>query len=137
MEPALRPTKRKDPRYGWFVEQYRDYAVLQGGQLSCELDAIRPTDLRDLVRSAIERHLPRERLGMMNLRGEQEKLQIGRMLDHYIDELHGPEPITMCSNGGPSNGPWIDEYLAEPEPRRRTWSSFGSDHVDALIKSGS
>jgi hypothetical protein len=133
LEPALRPTKRKDPRYRWFVERYRDYAVLLGGQLSCELDAIRPTDLRDLVRGAIERHLPRERLDMMNARGEQEKLQIGRMLDRYINELHEPAPITVGCNGGASNGHWIGEYLAEPEKvPPRAWSSFGSEHADVL-----
>jgi len=132
LQAALRQTKSKDPRYGWFLERYRDVEILQGGQLSCELDAIRPTDLRNLVRQKIERHLPRARLDMMNARGEQEKRQIGRMLDCYLDELHEPAPITVCSNGGPSNGPWIDEYLAQPAPRRRTWSSFGSDHADAL-----
>jgi hypothetical protein len=137
LQPALRPTKRSDPRYRWFVDRYRNVEVLNGGQLSCELDAIRPTDLRDLVRRTIERHLPRERLDIINVRGEQEKLQIGRMLDRYLDELQDPAPITVCHNGGNSNGYWIDKYLAQPKPRRQTWSSFGSDHVDALIKPAS
>ena len=112
LQAALRPTKRSDPRYRRFCNRYRDVAVLQGGQLSCELDAIRPTDLRELVRGAIERHLPRERLDMMNARGEQEKLQIGRMLDRYLDELHEPAPITVGCNDGASNGHWITEYLS-------------------------
>src|SRR6516164_7611517 len=33
---------------GYSSISYRDVDVLQGGQLSCELDAIRPTDLRRL-----------------------------------------------------------------------------------------
>ena len=70
---------------------------------------------------------------MMNIRGEQEKLQIGRMLDRYINELHEPAPITVGCNGGASNGHWITEYLAEPEKRPSpTWSSFGSEHADVL-----
>jgi hypothetical protein len=40
LQAALRPTKRQDPRYRWFIERYRNVEVLQGGQLSCELDAI-------------------------------------------------------------------------------------------------
>ena len=133
LEAALRPTKRQDPRYRWFTDRYRNIDMLQGGRLSCELDAIRPTDLRDLVRRTIERHLPRDRLDVMNACGEQEKLQIGRMLDRYLDELDEPAPITVCHNGGRSNGHWIGEYLAKPEKAPpRAWSSFGSEHVDVL-----
>jgi hypothetical protein len=133
LQAALRPTKRRDPRYRWFRERYRDVDVLQGGQLSCELDAIRPTDLRSLVRQTIERHLPRDRLDMMNARGDQERLQIGRMLDRYLDELHEPAPITVRHNGCPLNGHWIGEYLAESEKAPPpAWSSFGSDHADVL-----
>jgi hypothetical protein len=133
LQAALRGTKRQDPRYRWFIERYRNVEVLQGGQLSCELDAIRPTDLRNLVRQTIEQHLPRDRLDVMNARGEQEKLQIGRMLDHYLDELHQPAPITVRHNGTPSNRYWMGEYLARPEKGRpQVWSSFGSDHADAL-----
>jgi hypothetical protein len=32
--------------------KYRDVAVLEGGHMSCELDAIRPNDLREMVRKA-------------------------------------------------------------------------------------
>jgi hypothetical protein len=133
LQAALRPTKRQDPRYRRFIERYRDVDVLQGGHLSCELDAIRPTDLRDLVRRTIERHLPRGRLDAMNARGEQEKQQIGRMLDRYLDELHEPAPITLGRNGGPANGHWIGEYLALCENQGwPAWSSFGSEHADVL-----
>jgi hypothetical protein len=135
LQAALRPTKRQDPRYRWFVERYRAVDVLQGGHLSCELDAIRPTDLRDLVRKRIERHLPRMRLDLINVRGEQEKLKLGRMLDHFLEELDEPEPITVRHNGGPSNDHWIGDYLALGEKARaKTWSRFGSDHVDALYQ---
>jgi hypothetical protein len=134
LQPALRPTKRSDPRYSWFVERYGNVEVLNSGQLSCELDAIRPTDLRSLVRQTIERHLPRDRLDMTNARGEQEKLQIGRMLDRYLDELHEPAPITVRHNGDPSNGHWISEYLDQPDAQTKTWSSFGSDHADVLYQ---
>jgi hypothetical protein len=133
LQAALCPTKRTDPRYRWFVERYRNVDVLQGGELSSELDAIRPTDLRDFVRKTIERHLPRKQLDLINARGEQEKLRIGRMLDQFLEELHEPAPMTVCRNGGPANGPWIEEYLTRPDAARRpTWSNFGSDHVDAL-----
>ena len=134
LQAALRPTKRQDPRHRWFTERYRNVDVLQGGQLSCELDAIRPTDLRNLVRNTIEQHLPRKQLDLMNARGEQEKIKIGRMLDIHLDELHEPEPITVCRNGRPSNGHWIEEYqyLDLPKKPPLTSSSFGSEHADVL-----
>lgn len=137
LQEALRPSKKTDPRYRGFIERYRNVDVLQGGLLSCELDAIRPTDLRNLVRKTIERHLPRKQLDTINARGEQEKLKIGRMLDRFLTELHEPEPMTVCRNGGPANGYWISEYLdlAQPqETRPPTWSSFGSDHAEALYQ---
>jgi hypothetical protein len=42
-------TKKKDPRYKWFVDHY-------GGQC-WELDAMNPNDLRDRVRQEIERYI--------------------------------------------------------------------------------
>jgi hypothetical protein len=33
LQRALRPTKRSDPRYRWFVDRYRNVEVLNGGQL--------------------------------------------------------------------------------------------------------
>ena len=116
LQEALRPTKPKDPRYRWFLDKYRDIAVLQGGLQSCELDAIRPTDLRDMVRKVIERHLSRKELDTVNARGEQEKIRIGGILDRFLDELHDPEPISVCHNGGPANGEWIGQWLEKPEP---------------------
>jgi hypothetical protein len=103
--PALRDTKVKDPRYRWFLERYRDAAVLDGGRLSVELDAIRPSMLRDLVRGVIERHLPRKVLDETNAEGELEKLRIRRM---------------------------VDEYLAAENARHRVYLPFGSEHLEPL-----
>jgi hypothetical protein len=107
LHAALRETKRQDPRYRWFCDRYRDVDVLRGALLSCELDAIRPTDLRQLVRNVIERHLPRAQLDAMNAIGEHEKLQIGRMLDRFIDET------------------------AQLKTRYSVW---GSEHADTLMR---
>jgi hypothetical protein len=81
----LRSTKTKDPRYQWFRERYRDEAIINGGRLSVELDAIRPSLLRDLVRGVIERHLPRKILDATDAEGEREKARLGRMMDEYIE----------------------------------------------------
>jgi hypothetical protein len=100
-----RPTKKTDPRYAWFRKTYAGYPIIQGGGLSVELDAIRPSILRNLVREVIERHLPRATLDTINAEGAREKARLGRMLDDYIETT-----------------------------KRRTWSSFGSDHLDALYQ---
>lgn len=102
---ALRPTKTKDPRYQWFREKYRDESIISGGRLSVELDAIRPSMLRDLVRGVIERHLPREVLDDINAEGELEKLRLGRMMDQYI---------------------------VEQNALRQTYSAYGSDHLETV-----
>src|SRR5262249_32306527 len=118
LEAALRDTKTTDPRYRWFLEKYKEVDIMQGGRLSVELEALKPSLLRNLVRVDIERHLPREQLDITNAQGEQEKLKLGLMLDRYLDELYEPAPITVCRNGGPATGNWIAEYLAEPEAPR-------------------
>jgi hypothetical protein len=56
-----RPTKTSDPRAAKF------------GAESVELDAIEPNELRALVRSAIERHLPRKRLDALKEIEERER----------------------------------------------------------------
>jgi hypothetical protein len=84
---ALRDTKTKDPRYQWFRDKYRDEPIIRGGRLSVELDAIRPSLLRDLVRGVIERHLPRKTLDATNAEGEREKVRLGRMMDDYIESI--------------------------------------------------
>jgi hypothetical protein len=110
LEPALRDTKVKDPRYQWFRERYRDADVIKGGRMSVELDAIRPNLLRDLIRKVIERHLPRQALDATNAEGEFEKQQLGRMMD---------------------------EYIAATKARRRIYLPFGSEHLDALYGASS
>jgi hypothetical protein len=105
MEPAVAPKKKTDPRYAWFRKTYADYPIIQSGNLSVELDAIRPNILRGLVQEVIERHLTRETLDAINSAGEREKALLGRMLDEYL-EAH----------------------------KRRVWSSFGSEHVEALYQ---
>lgn len=102
---ALRDTKVKDPRYQWFLERYRDAAVINGGRLSVELDAIRPNMLRDLVRGVIERHLPRRVLNEANAEGEREKLRLRRM---------------------------AEEYIAAENARRQVYLPFGSEHIETL-----
>jgi hypothetical protein len=105
LEPALRETKIKDPRYTWFRETYRDADIIRGGRYSVELDAIRPSLLRDLVRKVIEQHLPREVLDAANAEGEREKRQLARIMD---------------------------EYLAAEKARQQIYLPFGSEHLAAL-----
>jgi hypothetical protein len=106
---ALRDTKTKDPRYAWFCKKYRDEPVIRGGRLSVELDAIRPSLLRDLVREVIERHLPRSLLDDTNAEGDRERTRLGRMMD---------------------------DYIAAENARRCDYSAYGSDHADALQAGG-
>lgn len=51
LHDALRPQKRKSARYKWWAEQYG------ADQMACELDAIHPADLRQLVHNAIQAHI--------------------------------------------------------------------------------
>jgi hypothetical protein len=55
----------------------------------------------------IERHLPRKTLDAINAEGAREKARLGRMMDQYI---------------------------ADQKALRRTYSAFGSDHLDALYQ---
>jgi hypothetical protein len=87
-----RPTKASDPRAKKF-----------GSDISVELDAIKPSVLRDLVRGVIERHLPRKILNAIDAESEIEKTRIGRMLDDYIERT-----------------------------RPRTYFDFGSEHLAAI-----
>ncbi|MFL5268833.1 MAG: hypothetical protein ACJ8AH_19945 [Stellaceae bacterium] len=131
LQAALRPSKTKDPRYRWFLDKYRDVAVLEGGRQSCELDAIRPTDLRAMVREVIERYLPRKELDATNARGDQEKIKIGQILDRFLDEQHDPEPISVCHNRGPANGEWITAWIEKPEPVIE-YETFDYDAAETL-----
>jgi hypothetical protein len=59
-----RPTKSTDTRSKGF------------GNVSVELDAIPPDDLRDLVKAAIERHLPPDQLEILQVAEESERTMI-------------------------------------------------------------
>jgi hypothetical protein len=54
-----RPTKKTDQRTRQFEERYGE------GTESVELDAIEPNQLREIVREAIERHLPQEQMEVL------------------------------------------------------------------------
>jgi hypothetical protein len=56
-----RPTKKTDTRAKNF------------GKISVELDAIAPDRFRDLVRSAIERHLPRKQFEILKIAEQAER----------------------------------------------------------------
>lgn len=62
------PTKNSDTRAKGF------------GSISVELDAIAPGMLRDLVRSAIERHLPRHELEALKLVEAEERRTLARLV---------------------------------------------------------
>jgi hypothetical protein len=61
MDLPTRPTKKSDSRAKGF------------GDISVELDAIPPDDLRAVVREAIERHLPRRQLEVMKVAERSER----------------------------------------------------------------
>ncbi len=63
-----RPTKTSDSRARGF------------GDISVELDAIAPQDLRELVRDAIERHLPPEEFAVLKAAEESERQLIGGLV---------------------------------------------------------
>lgn len=63
-----RPTKKSDSRAKGF------------GDISVELDAIEPGQLRALVRHAIEQHLPPEKFNVLKVAEESERSLIGRLV---------------------------------------------------------
>jgi hypothetical protein len=64
-----RPTKTSDARAKSF-----------GSNLSVELDAIEPNQLRELVQEAIERHLPQEQFEVLKAAEESEREILGRLV---------------------------------------------------------
>jgi hypothetical protein len=68
-----RDVKLKDSRAKKFIERY--------GEISVELDAIPPTDLRALVSLAIARHADGRAFEQMKLIEEQERDRLASMLD--------------------------------------------------------
>jgi hypothetical protein len=67
-----RPTKKSDTRAKGF------------GKISVELDAIDPNNLRDLVQTAIENHLPRRQYEVLKAAEESERREIGRLVQNQI-----------------------------------------------------
>jgi hypothetical protein len=68
-----RPTKASDSRAKKFGEKYSvEYSV--------ELDAINPNLLRDIVRSAIERHLPADQLKVLQEAEDSERQFLGGLV---------------------------------------------------------
>jgi hypothetical protein len=63
-----RPTKQSDTRSKGF------------GEISVELDAIDPNDLRALVQAVIEIHLPPEQFEVLKAAEESERKLIGRLV---------------------------------------------------------
>ena len=63
-----RPTKKSDTRAKGF------------GDISVELDAIDPNDLRDLVRMAIEQHLPEHQFEILKAAEESERTLIRKLV---------------------------------------------------------
>ena len=63
-----RPTKKSDTRSKGF------------GDISVELDAIDPNDLRDLVQSAIEEHLPPEQFEVLKAAEKSEREIIAKLV---------------------------------------------------------
>jgi hypothetical protein len=73
---STRETKRSDTRHRWFREQWPEYK-----DVSCELDAIPPDILGQLVRDAIEQHLPPGWLEQIRFTESQEREWLKRMLE--------------------------------------------------------
>jgi hypothetical protein len=71
-----RPTKASDSRAKGF------------GAISVELDAIAPDDLRELVRAAIERHLPEDQFNILKAAEESERTLIAGLVG-MLGEEHG------------------------------------------------
>jgi hypothetical protein len=69
-----RPTKSSDTRSRNF------------GEISVELDAIRPDDLRDLVQKAIERHLPPEEFKVLKVAEKSERRLIRGLVAMVEDQ---------------------------------------------------
>lgn len=67
-ELPTRPTKASDSRAKGF------------GAVSVELDAIAPDDLRELVRTAIERHLPDEQFAVLKAAEDSERTMIADLV---------------------------------------------------------
>lgn len=69
-----RPTKASDSRAKSF------------GDISVELDAIAPEDLRELVRAAIERHLPKDQFAVLKAAEDSERTMIAGLVGMLAED---------------------------------------------------
>jgi hypothetical protein len=77
-----RPTKQSDPRA-------RSFLAVE----SVELDAIDPDRLLDLVRDAIERHLPPDQVAVLTAAEESERLQLAGLVGMLNGDDADEEPL--------------------------------------------
>lgn len=68
-------SKRKDPRYKWYVERY--------GSQCWELDGMEPNALRDRVESAIQEHIEPEAWARCEEAQESEQESLEHLLDQW------------------------------------------------------
>ena len=83
-----RPTKKSDTRSKGF------------GDISVELDAIDPNDLRDLVQMAIEQHLPPEQFEVLKAAEESERELLHAMVGK-ITARKAPRRFRRSDGGEP------------------------------------
>jgi hypothetical protein len=74
-----RPTKKSDTRAKGF------------GEISVELDAIDPNQLRDLVQQAIERHLPPQQYEVLKAAEESERETFLKLANRGVRDLRAAE----------------------------------------------
>ena len=56
-----------------------------GSDISVELDAIAPDDLRDLVKGAIEQHLPPEEYSVLKTAEASEREALHALVGQFVD----------------------------------------------------
>jgi hypothetical protein len=82
---TTRPTKLSDSRAGSFFEKYGARAQ------SCELDAIDPRRLRDMVERSIQRHMSKKKYGELMEREKREKEKLRELIEQISDEAEEDE----------------------------------------------
>lgn len=74
---SLRPQKRKSPRFNWWSEQFGR------GAMACELDAIDPRDLRQLVHNTIAQHIDNDSWKSLQMIEAEERKTLAHVLETY------------------------------------------------------
>lgn len=72
---ALRPQKRTSTRFNWWMETY-------GDRPACELDALHPHTLRQIVRDAIESHVDKYELEMTRSIEREERATLAQLVEN-------------------------------------------------------